>query len=100
MNSKLKNIFGGFMVGAALVSLSAVSYADNGRMDNFVSSKEHVRFPGDKAVEGGTVRLKGTEKGAYIEKCRWVMNSSFGKGFGLTQQCVRYTMDNTGGAAE
>jgi len=98
MNSNLKNIFGGLMVGAALVSFSGTLLADNGHMDNFINSKDgHTRYPGDKSVDGGTVRLKGTEKGAYIEKCRWVMNSNFGKGFGLTQRCVRYTMDNTGG---
>ena len=106
MDSTLKNIFGGLMVGAAVISFTMVSFsdavlADNAKMDNFISSKDgHTRYPGDKSVDGGTVRLNGTEKGAYIEKCRWVMNSNFGKGFGLTQRCVRYTMENTQAPSE
>lgn len=98
MNTNFKNIFGSIVLGAAMISFAGASNADNGKMDNFVSSKDgHTRYPGDKSVDGGTIRLKGTEKGAYIEQCRWVMNSNFGKGFGLTQRCIRHTMDNTGG---
>jgi len=46
-----------------------------------------VRYPGDKALKEGTVRVKGPEKGAYIERCRWSLNPNLGKGFGLTQSC-------------
>ena len=54
-----------------------------------------VRYPGDIALKEGTVRMKGPDKGAYIERCSWKFDPTFGKGFGLTQSCVRYTMGNT-----
>ena len=54
-----------------------------------------VRFPGDVAFKEGTIRTSGPDKGAYIERCHLFFNPDFGKGFGLTQRCVRYTMKNT-----
>jgi len=54
-----------------------------------------IRYPGDKALKEGTVRVEGPEKGAYIEKCFWSLNPNIGKGFGLTQTCKRFTLKNT-----
>lgn len=54
-----------------------------------------VRYPGDHALKDGTVRTEGTEKGAYIERCTWSFNPKVSKGFGLTQNCFRYTLKNT-----
>jgi len=54
-----------------------------------------VRFPGDVAFKEGTIRTSGPDKGAYIERCNWVFDPNVSKGFGLTQHCIRYTMENT-----
>ncbi len=54
-----------------------------------------VRFPGDVAFKEGTIRTSGPEKGAYIERCTWGFKPDTSKGFGLTQTCIRYTMENT-----
>lgn len=55
----------------------------------------HARYPGDASLRGGNARRSGTERGAYIEKCRWFFNPSVSKGFGLSQTCFRYTLKNT-----
>lgn len=54
-----------------------------------------VRFPGDQAIKEGTVRSQNPEKGAYIERCSWSFKNDVNKGFGLTQTCIRYTLENT-----
>lgn len=65
------------------------------QLRNFQSFFEK-RYPGDQAFEGGTVRFTGPEKGPYVERCRWVARPGiYGIPFGLTQRCVRYTLENT-----
>ena len=54
-----------------------------------------VRYPGDVAFKEGTIRLSGPDKGPYVERCTWHFNTGVSKGFGLTQTCVRYTLENT-----
>ena len=54
-----------------------------------------VRYPGDVAFKEGTIRMSGPEKGPYVERCTWSFRTSGTKGFGLTQSCMRYTLDNT-----
>lgn len=53
-----------------------------------------VRYPGDTAFKEGTIRTSGPEKGPYVERCTWGFKPT-GKGFGLTQTCRRYTLENT-----
>ena len=54
------------------------------------------RYPGDQAFAGGTVRVHGPEKGPYVERCHWTATPGIlGSPFGLTQRCVRYTLENT-----
>lgn len=87
------------IAAVALVSLAVTGGpllargVDNER--NLKFSDPHVRFPGDTSFKEGTIRTRGPAKGPYVERCRWVMNPSFGKGFGLTQICYRHTLENT-----
>ena len=53
------------------------------------------RYPGDQALADGAVRMRGPEKGPYVERCTWSMNNPFNDVLGLTQRCVRYTLENT-----
>ena len=56
----------------------------------------HRRYPGDRPLDGGNVRSKGPEKGAYVERCTWVARDTFlGLPWGFAQRCQRYTLDNT-----
>ena len=54
------------------------------------------RYPGDQAFAGGTVRMQGPEKGPYIERCYWTVNTNLLEGpLGFTQRCYRHTLENT-----
>lgn len=65
------------------------------QLRNFQSFFEK-RYPGDQAFAGGTVRFTGPEKGPYVERCHWTAQPGiYGIPFGLTQRCVRYTLENT-----
>lgn len=69
----------------------------NGNDPTYQSQRSHesfLRYPGDVAVEGGTVRVHGPDKGPYIERCYWTMDQTK-PGFGLTQRCYRHTLENT-----
>ncbi len=84
------------ITSASLTGFSGNAVAEHDPSANYGTNiNVGIRYPGDRALKEGTVRVKGPEKGAYIEKCRWGLNPNLGKGFGLTQSCVRYTLKNT-----
>jgi len=81
---------------AGFVSMTGTAFAERDEMARHETRIDTgVRYPGDVALKEGTVRIKGPDKGAYIERCHLFFNPNFGKGFGLTQRCMRYTMENT-----
>ncbi len=86
------------LVGAVAMALPAEA-GDHGGHDFQNSgnwSDPHVRYPGDVAYSFGTARPKGPDKGPYVERCWWTANNTlFGLPLGFTQNCVRYTNDNT-----
>ncbi len=85
-----------FLAAAGLVALPTPVQAEPDSMARYETRIDvGVRYPGDRALKQGTVRTEGPEKGAYIEKCFWSLNPNAGKGFGLTQNCKRYTLKNT-----
>ncbi len=56
----------------------------------------HVRYPGDVGYSFGNTRKAGPDKGAYIERCRWISTKQFfGIPLGYQQRCVRYNNTNT-----
>jgi len=66
------------------------SIASNGRIE------VHKRYPGDVDFGPGYARVKGPDKGVYIERCYWTSSSQFfGLPLGFTQHCVRHTLENT-----
>ena len=91
-------------VGLAAAGLGLVPDAalagPGGRDPTFVwrhaESFSIQRYPGDQAFEGGTVRFQGPEKGPYVERCHWTFSANpFDAPLGLTQRCIRYTLQNT-----
>jgi hypothetical protein len=82
--------------GAALAgpgsSLTETTFQPRNQQTMFIQ-----RYPGDQAIEGGTVRVHGPDKGPYIERCYWTASEGlFGfLPFGLTQRCYRHTLENT-----
>jgi hypothetical protein len=81
---------------AAEASLAGQSGRDPTFQQRTWESRFIQRYPGDQAFAGGTVRFQGPEKGPYVERCHWTANPGvFGAPFGLTQRCVRYTLENT-----
>jgi hypothetical protein len=85
------------MVTAILASMSVSASARDGNFQQKCGDYGdlHVRYPGDSKIPQGNIRTDGRDKGAYIERCSWSFNPDFGKGFGLTQRCRRYTIKNT-----
>jgi hypothetical protein len=88
---------------AAALSLALAGPAGAGKRDkrdptfqlrsSFSSSV--IRYPGDQAFEGGTVRFHGPEKGPYVERCTWTFNNPLYDVLNPTMRCVRYTLENT-----
>lgn len=83
------------------LGLAAPAQAGNGNSRDPTFRLRHSetdfvrRYPGDQALEDGAVRMQGPEKGPYVERCTWSMNNPFNDVLGLTQRCVRYTLENT-----
>lgn len=99
MKSYQKLFISTCMVGLGLTALTVLP-ANAGRgLDSPIKYGDygdtHLRYPGDSRIREGNIRTDGTDKGAYIERCSWSFNPGFGKGFGLTQKCRRYTIKNT-----
>ena len=87
--------------GLVLLATADASLADSSGRDPTFQMRNFKtftiqRYPGDQAFAGGTVRLRGPDKGPYIERCYWTSNPGvFGVPFGLTQNCYRHTLENT-----
>jgi len=96
MNFKSLKIFVPLAVLTGFVAPTGVAFAES---DPMARHQEKiglgVRFPGDVAFKEGTIRLNGPDKGPYVERCSWHLNPDVSKGFGLTQTCARYTLENT-----
>ena len=87
--------------GLVLLATAEAGLADPaGRDPTFQMRNWHShsiqRYPGDQAFAGGTVRFQGPDKGPYVERCTWTANPNvLDAPLGLTQRCVRYTLENT-----
>jgi len=60
------------------------------------SFNQHIRYPKDRAIKQGNFQMIDGKMVPYVEKCRWTFGKKTnGTGYGLTQVCRRYTLDNT-----
>ena len=84
-----------------LATASTDALAKGGKRDptftlNHPRTDFEKRYPGDQWVGDGMARVRGPDKGPYIERCTWVARSTFlGLPWGLQQRCWRYTLENT-----
>lgn len=90
----------GLAAAGLLVMASSEAGQAGGRDTTFQmrnwESRWVQRYPGDQAFAGGSVRFRGPEKGPYVERCRWTVNTGvLDAPLGLTQRCYRHTLENT-----
>ena len=81
------------LIGLAPVSSAAIAGSAGNDGNSF---NQHVRYPKDRAIKEGNFQMINGKMVPYVEKCRWIFGKKpNGTGFGLTQVCRRYTLDNT-----
>lgn len=93
------------IAAGAMFGLMAIDFADPAVAENpegpdyQVGGSQidlHRRYPGDRPLGSGTVRSRGPEQGAYVERCNWVARGTFfGLPWGFAQHCQRHTLENT-----
>jgi hypothetical protein len=87
------------LAGTILVALASSAGMAGKRDSGFIGHtgrvEPHARYQNDIAYEFGTVSQRGAKKTPYVERCYWTAKPGTFFLSGLTQVCMRYTLENT-----